>query len=42
MEIKLTTGSLNFPLGRQGIETKAQIHANLGTKALVEHAVSNG
>ncbi|MDG2005324.1 MAG: phosphoenolpyruvate carboxykinase [Novosphingobium sp.] len=38
----MTTGSLNFPLGRQGIETKAQIHANLGTKALVEHAVSNG
>jgi len=42
MEIKLTTGTLSYPLGRQGIETKAEIHGNLGRAALVEHAVRNG
>ncbi|HEX2792821.1 MAG TPA: phosphoenolpyruvate carboxykinase [Croceicoccus sp.] len=34
--------SLNTPLAAQGIETGAQIHANLGTAALVEHALENG
>jgi len=38
----LTSAPLSFPLDRQGIETKAIIHANLGTAPLVEHAVSNG
>jgi phosphoenolpyruvate carboxykinase (ATP) len=38
----LTSVPLSFPLDRQGIETKAIIHANLGTAPLVEHAVSNG
>ena len=42
MEMMLTTGNLNFPLDRQGVETNARIHANLGTGALVEHAVRNG
>jgi len=42
MEMMLTTGSLSFPLERQGIETKAEIFANLGTAPLVEHAVRNG
>lgn len=36
------TTSLSYPLDRQGIETKAQIFANLGTAPLVEHAVKNG
>ncbi len=35
-------GSLSFPLSQQGIATGATIHANLGTAALVEHAVRNG
>ncbi|MDR7102782.1 phosphoenolpyruvate carboxykinase [Croceicoccus sp. BE223] len=34
--------SLNTPLAAQGIETGAKIHANLGTAALVEHALENG
>jgi phosphoenolpyruvate carboxykinase (ATP) len=33
---------LSFPLERQGITTAATIHANLGTAALVEHALANG
>jgi len=36
------TASLSYPLDRQGITTAATIHANLGTPALVEHAVRNG
>ncbi|EIZ80571.1 phosphoenolpyruvate carboxykinase [Novosphingobium sp. Rr 2-17] len=36
------TASLSFPLAKQGIETKAQLFANLGTAPLVEHAVRNG
>jgi phosphoenolpyruvate carboxykinase (ATP) len=35
-------GPLSFPLDKQGIVTSATIHANLGTAALVEHAVRNG
>ena len=38
----LTSASLNFPLDKQGIATNADIHANLGTAPLVEHAVRNG
>ena len=34
--------TLSFPLDRQGIETGATIHANLGTAPLVEHALKNG
>ena len=41
MEMSLT-GSLSFPLDKQGITTSATIHANLGTAPLVEHAVRNG
>ena len=33
---------LHVPLSAQGIATRATIHANLGTSALVEHAVRNG
>ncbi len=36
------TRSLTVSLSDQGISTKAEIHANLGTAALVEHAVTNG
>ena len=36
------TAALSFPLTAQGIATDAAIHANLGTAALVEHALSNG
>ena len=36
------SNTLSFPLGKQGIETDAVIHANLGTAALVEHALVNG
>ena len=36
------TGSLSYPLEKQGIATTATIHANLGTGPLVEHAVKNG
>jgi phosphoenolpyruvate carboxykinase (ATP) len=42
MESNLTSASLSYPLDRQGIETNATIHANLGTAPLVEHAVRNG
>ncbi|WP_429274770.1 phosphoenolpyruvate carboxykinase [Novosphingobium gossypii] len=38
----MTLTTLSYPLDRQGIETKAQIFANLGTGPLVEHAVKNG
>jgi phosphoenolpyruvate carboxykinase (ATP) len=41
METKLTA-SLSYPLDRQGIATKAVIHANLVTAPLVELAVKNG
>ena len=34
--------TLSVPLDHQGIVTGATIHANLGTAALVEHAVRNG
>ena len=33
--------SLTTPLAAQGIETEAKIYANLGTAALVEHALAN-
>jgi phosphoenolpyruvate carboxykinase (ATP) len=36
------TTPLAYPLSRQGIETAAQIHANLGTAQLVEAAIANG
>ena len=36
------TGSLSYPLDRQGFSTAATIHANLGTAPLVEHALRNG
>ncbi|MCT2399390.1 phosphoenolpyruvate carboxykinase [Novosphingobium mangrovi (ex Huang et al. 2023)] len=36
------TASLSYPLESQGINTSAQIYANLGTAPLVEQAVSNG
>ncbi|WP_132385167.1 phosphoenolpyruvate carboxykinase [Novosphingobium sp. PhB165] len=36
------TATLNYPLAKQGIETNAEIFANLGTAPLVEHAVRNG
>ncbi|MBO9518678.1 MAG: phosphoenolpyruvate carboxykinase [Porphyrobacter sp.] len=38
----LVTSSLTVPLSEQGIKTDAEILANLGTAALVEHAVANG
>ena len=41
METALTA-SLSYPLDKQGIATNATIFANLGTPALVEHAVKNG
>ncbi|HEU4650657.1 MAG TPA: phosphoenolpyruvate carboxykinase [Croceibacterium sp.] len=36
------TRPLSVSLSEQGISTKATIHANLGSAALVEHAVANG
>ena len=36
------TSALSVPLSAAGIATGATIHANLGTAALVEHAVANG
>ncbi|VVT19745.1 phosphoenolpyruvate carboxykinase [Erythrobacter sp. EC-HK427] len=36
------SASLSVPLSAQGIVTNATIHANLGTPALVEHAIANG
>ena len=41
METALTA-SLSYPLDKQGISTSATIFANLGTPALIEHAVKNG
>ena len=38
----MTAASLSHPLDRQGITTKAEIFANLGTAPLVEHALRNG
>src|SRR6195952_4029413 len=38
----LTAASLSYPLDRQGISTRAEVFANLGTAPLVEHAVRNG
>ncbi|BBC73751.1 phosphoenolpyruvate carboxykinase (ATP) [Altererythrobacter sp. B11] len=38
----LVTAPLSVPLSAKGIETGATIFANLGTAALVEHAVTNG
>ncbi len=35
------TASLSYPLDKQGIATKAEIFANLGTAPLVEHAIRN-
>ena len=34
--------SLNVPLSAQGLESGATLHANLGTAALVEHALKKG
>ncbi|TCM21863.1 phosphoenolpyruvate carboxykinase (ATP) [Novosphingobium sp. PhB165] len=42
MEEMTLTATLNYPLAKQGIETNAEIFANLGTAPLVEHAVRNG
>lgn len=42
LEMTLTKAALSFPLDKQGIETAATIHANLGTAPLVEQAVKNG
>ncbi len=42
MEEMTLTATLNYPLAKQGIETSAEIFANLGTAPLVEHAVRNG
>ena len=36
------TSSLSYPLTAQGIETSAEIHANLGTAPLVEQALRRG
>ncbi len=33
---------LSYPLSAQGIETDATLHTNLGTDALIEHALANG
>ena len=33
---------LSYPLDRQGINTSATVHANLGTAPLVEHSLANG
>ncbi len=41
LEIALTA-SLTYPLAQQGFVTDAAIHANLGTAALVEHALKRG
>ncbi len=38
----LVTAALSFTLSDQGIAADATIHANLGTAALVEHALANG
>ena len=36
------TGSLSYPLDKQGIATSANVFANLGTAPLVEHALQRG
>ena len=36
------TGSLSYPLDKQGLATSATIYANLGTPALVEQAIERG
>ncbi|AKH42043.1 phosphoenolpyruvate carboxykinase (ATP) [Altererythrobacter atlanticus] len=36
------TAQLSVPLSAKGIKTEASIYPNLGTSALVEHAISNG
>ena len=41
-EMTLTAASLSYPLDKQGIATRAEVFANLGTAPLVEHAVRNG
>lgn len=38
----MTAASLSYPLDKQGITTRAEVFANLGTAPLVEHAVRNG
>ena len=38
----MSGSELHVPLSAQGIATGATVHANLGTSALVEHAVRNG
>ena len=38
----MSGSDLHVPLSAQGIATGATIHANLGTSALVEHAIRNG
>ena len=38
----MTTAPLSYSLARQGINTAAQVFANLGTAPLVEHAVRAG
>lgn len=42
MEEMTLTATLKTSLAKQGIETSAEIFANLGTAPLVEHAVRNG
>src|SRR5690606_36623078 len=42
MERDSVTSSLTVPLSAQGIETDAEIFANLGAAGLVEHAERNG
>jgi phosphoenolpyruvate carboxykinase (ATP) len=39
--MKLTAATLSYPLDRQGIASGGELFANLGTAALVEHAVRN-
>jgi phosphoenolpyruvate carboxykinase (ATP) len=41
-ETSTLTPPLTVSLSEQGFSTHATIHANLGTEALVEHAVANG
>lgn len=38
----MTAASLSYPLDKQGITTRAEVFANLGTAPLVEHAVRGG
>ena len=38
----MSGSELHVPLSAQGVATGATIHANLGTSALVEHAIRNG